>query len=69
MTAAATLSADGLSATIALRADPGTSRVRFLAFGTGTTPMLGTDGVPLAGRTGGPGGSADDGHDYVQMFA
>jgi hypothetical protein len=64
----ATPAADALSVVVQLKADPGTNRLRFIAFGTGAMPVLGADGVPLAGRVNGPPGSADDGHDYVQMF-
>lgn len=60
--------ADGLSVVVDLKADPGTNRVRFIAYGTGPMPLLGADGVPLAGGAADPPGSADDGHDYVQMF-
>ena len=48
--------------------DPGASLVRFIARGTGQVPLLGADHVPLAGGSGGPPGTADDGHDYVHMF-
>jgi hypothetical protein len=60
-------SADGLSIEVDLRVDPGTSLLRFIAFGTGETPLLGADNVPLAGGQNDPPGSADDGHDYVHM--
>jgi len=59
---------DALSVVVDLKAAPGTNRVRFIAFGTGPKPVLGADGVPLAGGPGDPPGSADNGHDYVQMF-
>jgi hypothetical protein len=42
--------------------------VRVIAKGTGPAPLLGADHVPLAGRTGGPAGSKDDGHDLVVMI-
>ena len=41
--------------------------MRFIAFGTGETPLLGADNVPLAGGPNDPPGSADNGHDYVHM--
>ncbi len=42
-------------------------RVRLIAHGTGGTPLLGADLVPLAGELGGPAGSEHDGHDFVHM--
>lgn len=42
-------------------------RVRLIVFGTGPTPLLGADLVPLAGAVGGPPGTPHDGHDFVQM--
>lgn len=39
--------------------------IRLLVRGTGPTPVLGTDFVPLAGIVGGPPGTAQDGHDAV----
>jgi hypothetical protein len=46
---------------------PTGDRIRVVARGTGPTPLLGTDLIPLAGVTGGPPGSAHDGHDAVIM--
>lgn len=63
----ATLAGDGLSVVVALRTDPGTDPLRFIAHGTGQTPLVGKDLVPLAGAAGGPPGSKDDGNDYVHM--
>jgi len=42
--------------------------VRLIARGTGPTPILGTDFVPLAGGVGGPAGTVNDGHDFVIML-
>jgi hypothetical protein len=42
-------------------------RVRLIAQGTGATPLLGVDLVPLAGELGGPAGSIHNGHDFVHM--
>jgi hypothetical protein len=41
--------------------------VRLIAFGTGPTPLLGTDLAPLAGVVGGPKGSSHNGNDFVDM--
>jgi hypothetical protein len=42
-------------------------RVRLIAFGTGPTPLLGADLVPLAGAVGGPEGNLHEGHDFAHM--
>ena len=42
-------------------------RVRLIVSGTGPTPLLGADLVPLAGAVGGPPGTPHDGHDFVHM--
>ena len=56
--------ADG-SVVVQLTSAPSGRRVRFIAHGSGPTPLLGTDLVPL----GAPGISgADDGIDFVKMF-
>jgi hypothetical protein len=48
--------------------DPKQNLFRFIAYGTGLTPILGADThVPLAGVVGGPPGTDDDGRDYVHM--
>ena len=44
------------------------SRVRLIVRGTGEFPLLGHNGVPLAGAVGGPPGGEFDGHDFVFMF-
>ena len=44
-------------------------RVRLLVRGTGKTPVLGTNFIPLAGASGGPAGTVDDGIDFVSMKA
>jgi hypothetical protein len=50
---------------VALKEAPAGRLVRFIARGTGPTPLLGTDFLPL----GAPGaGGADDGIDFVKMF-
>lgn len=54
--------------TVALRDAPGGQLVRLLVRGTGETPVLGTDMIPLAGAVGGPSGSRHDGSDFVHMF-
>jgi hypothetical protein len=63
----AKLSADGLSVTLKLRTDPGQNPLRVVARGTGQTPLLGEDHVPLAGGPDSPPGDPHDGHDYVLM--
>ena len=42
-------------------------RVRLIVSGTGPTPLLGDDLVPLAGEIGGPAGTEHDGQDFVHM--
>ncbi len=43
-------------------------RVRLIVYGTGPTPLLGADLVPLAGAVGSPArGTPHDGHDFVHM--
>ena len=42
-------------------------RVRLIGFGTGPTPLLGDDLLPLAGAIGDPPGTLHDGHDFVHM--
>lgn len=42
-------------------------RVRLIASGTGPTPLLGADLVPLAGAVGEPPGTPHDGRDFVYM--
>lgn len=46
----------------------GGNLVRVIVRGTGPTPVLGSNGVPLAGLVGGPPGGATDGHDAVLMI-
>jgi hypothetical protein len=57
-----------LTLTIELSAEPGGDRIRVIARGTGPTPLLGADAVPLAGAVGDPPGSRGDGRDFVHMF-
>ena len=42
-------------------------RVRLIVFGTGPSPLVGIDMVPLAGAVGGPPGTPHDGRDFVYM--
>ena len=42
-------------------------RVRLIAAGTGPTPLLGVDLIPLAGAVGGPAGTVHNGYDFVHM--
>lgn len=43
-------------------------RARLVARGTGATPILGYNAVPLAGVAGGPPGGEYDGNDFVHMW-
>jgi hypothetical protein len=52
---------------VTLDSKPAFAIWRFVAFGTGSSPILGADHVPLAGAVGGPPGTAADGHDYVHL--
>ena len=64
--AASRLDAAGTTITLELKEPmPEGHLVRLIARGTGPEPILGVDLRPLAGRVGGPPGSADDGHDFV----
>jgi hypothetical protein len=51
--------------TVVLHDPPAYEHVRVIVRGTGSTPVCGTNYVPLAGLEGGPPGTADDGHDAV----
>ena len=42
--------------------------VRIIARGTGATPLLDTNHVPLAGADSDPAGTQHDGHDFVHML-
>ncbi|EAR22001.1 hypothetical protein NB231_06421 [Nitrococcus mobilis Nb-231] len=53
--------------TLELEAEPGVGLLRLVARGTGATPLLGSDGVPLAGSLADPPGSTHDGHDFIIM--
>lgn len=46
----------------------GGNLVRVIARGTGPSPLLGTDLVPLAGGADGPPGGSENGHDFVIML-
>ncbi len=43
-------------------------RARIIARGTGPSPILGSNAVPLAGEVGGPPGTGHDGHNFVHMW-
>jgi hypothetical protein len=43
-------------------------RARLIARGTGPSPILGSNAVPLAGAVGGPPGTEHDGHNFVHMW-
>lgn len=45
----------------------GERRIRLIARGTGPTPVLGVNGIPLAGETGDSPASSHDGRDFVHM--
>lgn len=64
----ATFSAAENTVTLDLREDPADNVARLIAYGTGPTPLLGTNLVPLAGTAGGPPGTLHDGHDFVAML-
>jgi hypothetical protein len=58
----------GRTITVTLQdALPTPALLRFIASGTGPTPLLGASLLPLAGRAGGPAVIADDGADFVLM--
>ena len=56
-----------LTVTLTLNDPPGGSVVRLIARGTGETPLLGTNLVPLAGATSGPPATEHQGNDFVFM--
>lgn len=58
----------GTRVTLDLKEAPTGLLLRIIAYGTGSTPILGRDHVPLAGAVGGPAGSEMDGHDFVHML-
>jgi hypothetical protein len=60
-----TLSEDAGTVTVRMNAPVDFETVRIIIRGTGRFPMVGANGVPFAGRKGGPPGSLDDGHDAV----
>jgi hypothetical protein len=62
-----TYQAEAGTVTVTLDAPPRHDLVRITVHGTGPTPVLGADNVPLAGLTGGPPGTAADGHNAVIM--
>jgi hypothetical protein len=66
--AAAGVSDDGVTVALELSRDPGPVPIRLVASGTGRTPLLGIDLVPLAGGLDSPAGTTRDGHDFVVMI-
>jgi hypothetical protein len=54
--------------TATLEEAPDGNLIRILVKGSGPTPLIGTDEIPLAGGVGGPVGSSADGRDFVHMF-
>jgi hypothetical protein len=56
------------SVTIQLSTPPRGNRIRLVVKGTGETPLLGHNDVPLAGAVGGPPGGEFEGKDFVFMF-
>jgi hypothetical protein len=63
----AVLAGDNRSVSVALQNIPSGSVLRLIVKGTGSTPVVGANGSPLAGATAGPPGSDWDGHDFVYM--
>jgi hypothetical protein len=64
----ATFRRQGNLVTLTLRETPEGDRLRLIARGTGTEPLLGESLVPMAGVVGGPPGTVHDGHDFVHMM-
>lgn len=52
---------------VELRDAPGGNLVRLIVKGSGPTPFLGRNRVPLAGAVGGAAGTQTDGNDFVSM--
>ncbi|WP_137939880.1 hypothetical protein [Chitinivorax sp. B] len=66
----AALSADKLTLTVTLAADPATNLLRLMAIGTGSTPLLGANSLPLFGELAAQPMDAGDvvrGRDFVWM--
>ncbi len=59
---------DSRQVTIQLRNAPGGTLMRLIVRGTGPSPFLGRNRIPLAGAVGGPAGGEMDGNDFVFMF-
>lgn len=59
------LRADGMALRLSFIEPPAGLHLRLIVRGTGPTPLLGADFVPLAGAEDGAPGGADDGHDFV----
>lgn len=64
----ASLGADQKTVTLTLHKKPDGALVRLIVPGTGKDPVLGANGVPLAGAVGGLPGTKHDGHDFVHMI-
>jgi len=64
----ADVSIDARNVTLNLDRDPGPLLVRLIVRGTGPTPLIGADQVPLAGGPDSPSGTTNDGHDFVVMI-
>jgi hypothetical protein len=64
----AELSGRDRAVTLTLRSAGGTGPLRVIAHGTGLTPLLGRDSVPLAGADDDARGSEHDGTDFVHML-
>jgi hypothetical protein len=64
----ATVDRGGTRIRLELNTGFGGNLVRIIARGTGPTPLLGSNGVPLAGARGGPPGNTEDGVDFVLML-
>lgn len=59
---------DAKTITIELRDDPEGRLLRLIVKGTGPTPILGRNRIPLAGSVGGAPGSLNNGVDFITMF-
>jgi hypothetical protein len=59
---------DLVTVTVRLAEAPGAGPLRLIVRGTGPTPLLGTDYVPLAGGPDSPPGELHNGNDFVTMI-
>ena len=55
--------------TINLKEEAKGDRIRLVVKGTGLTPVLGKNLIPLAGALDDPPATADDGHDFVALMS